>query len=53
MNNLKQQLQEAKDELQKFKDRGSDLQKDENMQMTMNKLMISERNNEDLNMMNH
>jgi hypothetical protein len=45
-------MQEAKDELAKSKERGFDPQKDQNFQITMNKLMISERNNEDLNTLN-
>ena len=53
INNLKQQLQEAKDVLAKFKDQGIDPQKDENLQITINKLMVTERNNEDLKVLNH
>lgn len=46
-------MQEAKDVLAKFKDRGIDPQKDENLQITINKLMVTERNNEDLKVLNH
>lgn len=52
INTLKQQLKDTKDELQREKDRLSDKAADGScLQMTVNKLMTIERQNEELRQM--
>lgn len=52
INTLKQQLKDTKDELQRERDRINDKAADgSNLQMTVNKLLTIERQNEELRLM--